>query len=147
MPKYRDMSEKVNYVVEHYHKGIPVSKISSKTQISISSIYRILSKHGFEVHTDIKRKIPPKYWNGIAELYNLGYSTNVIGEYLGNSPSGIAHILEMVGTEFRNRRDSRLISNTIPRMFETVGDDEWLLNAEISEIIEKMRLNVSNREA
>jgi hypothetical protein len=32
-------------------------------------------------------------------------------------------------------------------MFETVYDDEWLLNAEISEIIEKMRLNISNTEA
>ena len=129
----------INEIIDLYYKSVPISKISEMFRQGRPTIYKVLKLNEITLHDELVRYIPEEYADDIVELYQLGYSTNMICEYLGCPLSVITKYLDRAGVARRDLVESKALLRQIPIMVDTIDDEEWIAVATIPEIIAKMK--------
>lgn len=134
--------EQINEIIDEYVSGGSITQMAIKYKRRRNCIYRVLCKNGFDTHIDKIREIPTSCLNQIPKLYELGYSVPQICEYLGCPSSIVDKQLRLAGIIKRYKYDSKAIADQMPFIADTIDDEDWLLDASVEEIIEKMVQNV-----
>lgn len=126
-------------IINEYCKGMSVSQIARLYLKSRQGIYRMLAKNEFSLHTNIRRNIPDECLPELVKLYELGYSTTQICEYVGCTISVVDRQLRLAGIDKRERISSRAVAKQMPAVIDTIEDEDWAATATVQEVIDRMK--------
>ena len=132
-------SRQVDEIITLYCQSVPISIISKMYRQGRPTIYKVLERNEFSLHTQIHRVIPEECLDDLVDLYNLGYSTTAISEYIGCPISVIVRQLDEHGIDRRGFTDRKTKSHGLPPVLDTIDDEEWVATATVPDIIERMK--------
>lgn len=117
MPK-RLSNEVIEELIKLRKDGVTINDLSTKFNISISTIYKYLQRNDA---VNCYREIRVNMNNKILELHNEGYNNVEIGKILGTSRSNVARILHKLGVPRKNNINKNIIERNkkIVEMYNT----------------------------
>lgn len=90
--------DKVQEILERYRSGDPVAAIAESFGVSLSSLQRMVKRHGLEMRD---QPLTPQVVAEAAALYEAGLSVQRVADRLGVPKSTLLRALKAIGIQVR----------------------------------------------